>query len=222
MPHQFTPQEIADLEAVLSAPRFATYLRETDGDRHGAMELYCWNTNVSSAFYVLLQFCELAVRNAAVEAIEKEFGENWHLNRGFAYSLKNPTKRNAYNPRNDLTQCAKRLPTAGKVVAELRFAFWQHLFVTAHDPRLWDQHFTDVFPGHDTTLTIAQARAQIYQDLDVLRRLRNRIAHHEPIFARDLDDDQKRTRRLISWRRPRTAAWLDTFETVTSTLRSRP
>ena len=136
MPHNFTVQQILDLEAVLSPPRFGTYLRETGGDRHKAMELYCWNTDISAAFYVMLQFCELAIRNGAVEAVEAEFGANWHLNRGFVYTLPKLNKGRGYQPQTDLQTCARRFPTAGKVVAELKFAFWQSLFVKGQQVRI--------------------------------------------------------------------------------------
>jgi hypothetical protein len=220
MPHAFTPQEISDFEALLSPPRFATYLREVNGDRHKALELYLWNTELSAALFVLLQFCEVAVRNAAVQAIEAEFGPNWHLNRGFVYTL--AASKGRYQPRRDLTACAAALPTAGKVVAELKFAFWQYLFVKAHDGRLWNKHFSQIFPAYDAALSIEIARTQVYSDLEVVRRLRNRIAHHEPIFSRNLADDKDRIFRLITWRRPAAATWLASFEKVSNLLATRP
>ena len=93
MPPAFPAQLVLDLEAVLSPPRFGTYLRATDGDRSRAMDLYCWNTDLSAAFYVLLQFCEIGTRNGAVEAVAAEFGANWHLNRGFYRSSAAPRGR---------------------------------------------------------------------------------------------------------------------------------
>ncbi len=64
MPQAFPNQLITDLEDVLSSPRFATYLRVTGGDRQRAAQLYCWNTEVSAAFYTPLQFAEIgAARN---------------------------------------------------------------------------------------------------------------------------------------------------------------
>ncbi len=222
MSHQFTTQQILDLEAVLSPPRFGTYLRETGGDRHKAMELYCWNTDVSAAFYVMLQFCELSIRNGAVEAIEAVFGPNWHLNRGFGYTLPILRKGKGYQPRDDLHQCASRMPTAGKVVAELKFAFWQNLFVRGQDARIWNQHLPTAFPGYDTARTIPQARAELFDAVDKIRKFRNRIAHHEPIFARNLAEDRDRIRKVIEWRRPGTAQWLDGIEQVTPLLAARP
>ena len=222
MPNNFTAQQILDLEAVLSPPRFGTYLREAGGDRHKAMELYCWNTDISAALYVMLQFCELSIRNGAVEAVEAVFGPNWHLNRGFAYTLPVLRGGRGYQPRNDLQSCAARLPTAGKVVAELKFAFWQHLFVRGQQARVWDTHFANAFPDHDKALTLAQARAQMFDHIEKIRKLRNRIAHHEPIFARNLTEDRDRIRQVIEWRRRGTAHWVDSVEQVTALLANRP
>lgn len=222
MAHSFTGQQLLDLEAVLSPPRFGTYLREMGGDRHRAMELYCWNTDVSAAFYVMLQFCELAIRNGAVEAIEAEFGPNWHLNRGFGFTLPTLRKGKGYQPRDDLQQVARRMPTAGKVVAELKFAFWQSVFVRGQDKRIWNKHLATVFPGYDKTLTVAEARAELHVAADSIRKFRNRIAHHEPVFARRLEQDRDRIRQVIEWRRPGTAKWLDSIEQVTPLLALRP
>ena len=222
MGHSFSTQQILDLEAVLSPPRFGTYLREMKGDRHHAMGLYCWNTYISAAFYTILQFCELSVRNGAVEVIESVFGPNWHLNRGFGYTFPVLRGGRGYQPRDDLKTCAARLPTAGKVVAELKYAFWQHLFVKGQQARIWDPHLASVFPGYDTTLTLGQARAQLFDDIEKVRKLRNRIAHHEPIFTRNLAEDRDRILRLIAWRRPGTAGWVATIEEVSALIASRP
>lgn len=222
MPRVFSPQQVIDLEAVLSPPRFATYLREAGGDRHRALEIYCWNTDISAAFYVMLQFCELSVRNGAVEAIEAVFGPNWHLNRGFGYTLPVLNGGRGYQPGQDLRQCASRVPTAGKVVAELKFAFWQYLFVQGQDPRVWTPRLATAFPGYDRAMTVPAARASMYDDIEKIRKFRNRIAHHEPIFGRNLSDDKNRIRKLVEWRRPGTASWLDGIETVSALLAQRP
>lgn len=217
-----TADQVSDLEGILSPPRFATYLREAGGDRIRAMQLYCWNTDLSAAFYIMLQFCELAVRNGAVEALEAEFGPNWHLNRGFLHTLPVLNGGRGYQPKRDLQECARRLPTAGKVVAELRFAFWQYLFVKGQDSRLWIPHFQQCFPGVDPALSAPQSRASMFSDIEQIRRFRNRIAHHEPIFPRQLEDDRDRVSKLIRWRRPMSAAWLAGVERVSTLLAARP
>lgn len=222
MSHTFTDQQINEIETILSRPRFARYLDFVGGNRRKALRLYTWNTDVSSAFYLLLHYCELSVRNAAVEAIENEFGANWHRNRGFKYTLRILNKGKGYQPRNNLINCANKCATAGQVVAELNFVFWQYMFTSGQDERLWNSQLANVFPGHDTTKSIAENRAQIYNDIEQVRRLRNRIAHHEPIYNRLLNDDKSAVCRLISLRCPNTELWLDGIQNVTDYLNCQP
>ena len=93
----FTPEEIHSLPAVLSAPRFATYLAEKASDKEAALELYRWNMELSAAFFVPLQICEVSVRNSIVAAIENTYGANWPWEKGFEISLRNPLSAiNAY------------------------------------------------------------------------------------------------------------------------------
>jgi hypothetical protein len=51
---------------------------------------------------------------------------------------------------------------------------------------------------------------------------RNRIAHHEPIFAYPLAQHQARIKRLIKLRCWQTEQWLARWEVVTATLAARP
>ena len=220
MPATFPPQLILDLEAVLSPPRFATYVRACGGDRRRAMALYCWNTEVAAALYTPLQFAEIAVRNGAIAAIVPEFGADWHRNIGFRNTLRE--RIGGLRPRADLQHLARRHRTAGAVAAELKFAFWQHLFVSAQDARLWDRHLRAAFPGTPAHLAVAQARQRVHDDVQAIRGLRNRIAHHEPIIARDIADDLARALSLIEWRRPTIATWIKSIENVTALMESRP
>ena len=44
----------------------------------------------------------------------------------------------------------------------------------------------------NTSVSIQDRRKLIYDDLEQIRRLRNRIAHHKPIFTRNLSDDYQK------------------------------
>lgn len=48
-----------------------------------------------------------------------------------------------------------------------------------------------------TGMPARQLRDRSYNDLNVIRELRNRVAHHEPIFTRNLDDDLMRILELV-------------------------
>lgn len=41
-----------------------------------------------------------------------------------------------------------------------------------------------------------------------LRKLRNRIAHHEPVLARDLAEDYRIILEVVGWICPDTSAWI--------------
>lgn len=217
----FTHDQEHHLPNVLSAPRFATYLRYADNDRTRALNLYQWNLQVSSALLVPLHVLEVALRNAIVDAIETVHGGTWPWTQGFRRSLPDP-KPPAYNPARDLSKCASQQPTAGKVVAELKFAFWESMLTKRHQARLWDKNFFHVFPDAPRGVTSAQRRAELRVDVEEIRKLRNRIAHHEPIFPRALQEDFDRILRCIRWRNAAAATWVRDIETVQALLALRP
>ena len=218
----FTPDEIHNLPIVISAPRFATYLQARGNDRERALELYDWNLSLSAAFIVPLQVCEVAVRNGVIHALEAVHGPNWPWSNGFIRSLPRPHGQNQYDPARDLRTVASRMPTTGKIVAELRFAFWEKLFTAGQDSRLWDAHFHAAFPGAPTAVPIATARATMFSNLNNIRKLRNRIAHHEPIFTRNIAAEYQTIHDMIAWRNPIAAAWMDKKQTVTQLMAVMP
>ncbi len=218
----FTPDELRDLPGVISAPRFATYLQATNNDRQRALALYEWNLTLSAQFVVPLQVCEVAVRNGVAEAVEAVHGATWPWSNGFLRSLPRPKRPGDYNPETDLRNTAARQPTTGKIVAELRFAFWGQLFTAGQDSRIWLAHFRASFPGAPTGLAIPAVRAIAYNDLNAVRTLRNRIAHHEPTFARNIADGYRRIHEMISWRSPVAAAWMDRKQGVTAVIPLKP
>lgn len=111
---------------------------------------------------------------------------------------------------------------AGDVIAELAFKFWVNLFTARFDRRLWNKHLQSTFPNLPASLPLTLARQTIHQDLDQIRKLRNRIAHHEPIFLRDIHEDHTRVNRLIAWRCRYTAGWVNSLEAFSTILPFKP
>lgn len=218
----FSPDEQRDLAYVISAPRLATYLQASGNNREKALTLYEWNLSLSAAFIIPLQVCEVAVRNGVAEAIEKVHGQTWPWSNGFIRSLPRPKLPRDYNPARNLQNVAANQPTVGKIVAELKFAFWEQIFTAGQDSRIWNAHFRTSFPGAPTTLTIGEARAIAYRNLRAIRLLRNRIAHHEPIFSRNIIDEYSRIHEMLSWRNQVAAAWMDRKQEVTNLIHLKP
>lgn len=124
----FTEEQLKNIPHVLSEPRFATYLQHCGNDQHLALELYKWNLELSAALIVPLHLLEVTIRNSVVECLEAVYGLNWPWNQRYVLSL--PDTQKGYSPRKDLTNIASKLkaPTMGKVVAELKFVFWEKMF----------------------------------------------------------------------------------------------
>lgn len=70
-------------------------------------------------------------------------------------------------------------------------------------------------PGH-------LLRARMHADLEQIRQLRNRIAHHEPIFARDLAVDLLTIGRVVQMRCTDVERWMTRNESISALLEQRP
>lgn len=205
----------------LSFPRSDTYVRACADDHGSAAELYGWNARVSAAMMLPAHFSEVSVRNAVDEALTAVYGERWPWSDGFRRTLPNPGGRHIYRPRQDLDANRARHVTTGKVVADLKFAFWQAMFTARHDDRLWRRHILHSFPNRDH-VGARDLRKRVHEDLEVIRRLRNRLAHHEPVFTRDLADDLRRMLELVDMRCTATGTWVREMEDVSALLAQRP
>lgn len=211
------------VRAALSAARMRTFEAAAgvqSDDDPAALRLYAWNAEVSGAFLAPLHVCEVVIRNAVSDALEALYGPRWPWSPTFERSLPNPMQ--GYSPRLDLQSARRAAHTTGKVIPELKFVFWQKMFTGRYDTRIWDQHLRRVLPNLDPAKPVATLRQAIYGDLERVRLLRNRIAHHEPIFARALADDYQTILRLVTYRCTVTAAWMDSNQTATAIIAAKP
>lgn len=251
-PPPLTPGQVQEIERVLSVPRLSTYLAavavppptpalvagtaiaaafaaalapaEPAPIRDAslvALELYAWNAQVSAALLTPLHICEVAIRNAVSEVLETVYGARWPWEPTFADSL--PTGGRFYDHRKELLYTRSQHPaTTGKVIAELSFKFWQSMFTKRFDDRLWKPHLRVALPNLNTVGPIMPLRRKLYDELETIRLLRNRIAHHEPIFTRNLAADFAALTALVRLRCQTTADWMVANQQATFILGVRP
>jgi len=166
------------LDALLTQARLTTYLAATGGDLTSALEMYDWNADISGAFITSVHYLEIGLRNSLDIAAMEHLGGGWlESNR-----LK---PRSAAKVRSARQQAGGTQASHGKVVAELTFGFWVSLLAVEYNRRLWQPAFRFAF-------ALPVQRGKLHHDLDEVRQLRNRVAHHEPIFQRDLAADYDR------------------------------
>lgn len=197
------------IKAALSAARLGTFeaaIQPPWETLPAALSLYAWNAQVSAALLAPLHLCEVVVRNAVSDALTAVYGSQWPWEAVFESSLPNPPV--GFNARRELIRARSHQPSTGKVIAELKMVFWQKMFTGRFDTRLWNPHLRAVMPHLEASKSVQELRRLIHGELEQLRELRNRIAHHEPIFKRALSDDFQKVHDLISFRCPVTAAWM--------------
>lgn len=218
--YHFQSDETTQLPKAISRPRFGRYLNACNGDAVAALQLYQWNLQISSAFLLPLQMLEVTVRNAVAEVIEAAYGPNWTHSCAFMFSL--PSSGKTFNSKQHLRNTSEKHTIPSKVIADLKFIFWQKMFVRNFDSVLWNTHLRTAFPYVASHRTVQQLRAEFHDSLETLRILRNRVAHHEPIFERNLRDDLNLIDTLIGYRCRHTANWMRRIEQVSTLLAHRP
>ena len=68
-----------------------------------------------------------------------------------------------------------------QVVAQLTMHFWKRLFSDQYEAMLWKRGLRKVFPNKSL------ARADVAAQLEVIYEMRNRLAHHEPVYGSRLE-----------------------------------
>lgn len=217
-------QQACAVKTALSPARMSTYevhAINAGRDISQALSLYAWNARMCSALLTPLHICEVVVRNAVAEALESIHGSRWPWNPGFERSLPRQAGP-GYNALGDIQGVRRKMASTGQVIAELKFVFWEKMFTSRHDHRIWNAHLMRVMPNLEPTTPAAEHRKRIFDDLNKIRLLRNRIAHHEPIFARDLLNDFQVIQQLVEARCMASANWLFIEQKVIETLNNRP
>ncbi|MGL5930116.1 MAG: hypothetical protein ACRCY8_14385, partial [Dermatophilaceae bacterium] len=108
----------------------------------------------------------------------------------------------------------------GKVIAGLSFGFWRFLVATRYLTTLWIPALHNAFPyGQGDSRT---RRVEVERLIRDLATVRNRAAHHEPIYRRDLRRDHSAALRLTGWVDPAAALWVRAMSDLPSLAAARP
>ncbi len=179
------------LQNFLSPERLATYLRMVQNNDSKAIDLYRENLKCCGEFYTQLHWLEIGLRNAINRILSEKYGSEWFFNAQIGLSEKD--KIQIQKARERLVEDRKVL-TNGNFVAQLSFGFWVNLF-NPHYETLWRQCLRRVFVLTDGKLE----RKKISGMLHPILKLRNRIAHYEPIMKYDLHKMQLDIVNVVKW-----------------------
>lgn len=180
----------------LSHARFARYLASAGGDETAAMQLYEWNTLMAQSLYVYLQCWEIAFRNKMDGFLRWKYQSNWpYDDKRAVRNMKRDEQRRLNETKQRQSQQRKQaLVSTDAIVADLSAGFWVALLSSAYKVTYsWQYNLTRVFPN-DPLLD----RESAHQLSDKILKLRNRIAHHEPIYYLPLSQTYTELQRVVS------------------------
>lgn len=202
----------------LSPGRLAPYVRAAGVS--DALDLYHWNCQASSALFELVGWFEVAWRNVVDSAVtsRRPAGQpHWLFDPAFL--LRPATRAKVQQAIRNVQRGGLGHPSPGQVVAELTLGFWR--FTTnGYRNTMWAPYLKSVFPH--------APRRPEQRDIDArlleIIRIRNRIAHHEPVFSRPAELRQRVTDllQLGEWINPQAANWWRQHTTIGEVLDRHP
>ncbi|MGE4343639.1 MAG: hypothetical protein AB7F20_05040 [Geoalkalibacter sp.] len=168
---------------------------------------YAWNIALGESLYPVLQCMEIALRNAVHDAASAAFQTPYWFDT--PHLLDSRSGAGIAEARNNLAAEGKPITAAG-IVAEQNFGFWTACFNRRQEQVLWPRIYRQVFPGLPRYL---RTRNTIANRLNEIRKLRNRIFHHEPIwYFNDLREKHTRILELIGWISPAMAEFVGAID----------
>ncbi len=203
----FDSGRIAD---ALSRERLSKYLARSSGDLQQALALYVWNQEVGAALTVVVSQVEVCLRNRVAEALAAAFGAGWPQDARL--------RHNHLEVRKELEKAESRLkksiPSVGDIVAASDFNLWRELCKPSYAGVFWAKRMQLAFPNNALPGKEREVLAAIHHRVDLILKLRNRIAHHEPIFGSNwervgakLADRHRDAIELLNWMSADLAAW---------------
>ena len=165
------------IEKIISTERFQPYLAYHKNDQKKAIQHYKSNILISEAFYPLLSILEIGLRNSIDFQLTKRFDdENWFENREFIKIASRFQIDRISDARSNILSEKKEI-TSGRIISELSFGFWTSLFDTKFEMSLW-KTLRLAFPNCPKEIRKRRAMSSKFNSV---RKLRNRIFHHEAI-----------------------------------------
>ena len=167
----------AIVEKIISKERFKPYLNYHKNNHSKAIAHYKSNILISESFYPLLAVLEVGLRNSIDHQLIRRFNDReWYDNKGFVKIATRFQIDRISKARTNIYAEKKEI-TPGRIVSELSFGFWTSLFDTKFEMTLW-KNLRLAFPNCPKNV---RKRKTMSSKFNGIRKLRNRIFHHEAI-----------------------------------------
>lgn len=182
---------------------YKSYFNLTDYEE--CLNLYLWNDAISSSYFRLISIFEVAFRNTLHRELSHQFhsfktqgnvfDNDWYTHLSTSGIINPKTigileqtthkKVSARGGARSSKVPKSPAPPPGKVVAAQSIGFWVKLIETTKTSIDWKKVFSNGFKGHfadNASYWNTVAIDDLLMRLEQVTELRNRIAHHEPLW----------------------------------------
>lgn len=215
----FAYDSIADC---LSRERLSKYLTRTGNSIERALALYVWNQEAGAALTITLSQLEVCLRNQVARVLADAYGPSWPK----VHRLRHNHEVVRHELEKAESRIAKPIPSTSDIIAATDFNLWRELCKPAYAGVFWAKRIPLGFPHVTTPGKEREILTAVHRKVDLLLKLRNRIAHHEPIIGSNwekigakLAERHADAIELLHWMNSDFATWVlsrDAFGTVTS------
>lgn len=161
----------------ISKERFLPYLLKYENNFDKTIQHYKANISISEAFYPLISILEVSLRNKIHHQLIKKYNtDEWFEHQDFIMTASSFQIRRITEARNSILR-KKKTVSSGRIIAELTFGFWTSLFDTKYEKILWKQLRLCFINCPKEK----RKRKAMSSKFNGIRKLRNRIFHHESI-----------------------------------------
>ncbi len=160
------------------------YLNACGGNKRKAQTLYRLNLRLSQEMFTVISCYEVALRNAIDGIMSTALGPDWlrdAIQPGgiFDGPLFTGTTRIMHKAYNELLISGRY--SCSKMLSAMEFGVWKYMY-SSPQYRATGRILLNVFPNKPKSSAMIQYNnLYVFNELDAINRLRNRIAHHEPI-----------------------------------------
>lgn len=178
---------------LLSEARMSKYKNVSGGNKVRTIQLYHHNLKLSQRMFGVIGMFEVILRNAIYNHYKAKYSDaEWIVEQASVNKLLEHEVSEIYRVKNDFMR--KGVYSPDKMVASFSFGFWTYFF-TRRNYKVGGKTLLQIFPNRRKGLR----QIDVYNDLTLIRELRNRIAHHEPIcFDSNRSLSTEYVRRLYS------------------------
>lgn len=200
------------LVSLFSKPRISKFLDETDSPHH-LLNKYHRNIILSEAMIPVLHYLEILLRNQIDKVLRKHFGEEWLLSLPLKLMISYKDIKKISEIINKIKRENRSACLHDNILSQMTFGFWCSFFNKKYDPILWHRKdsFKTAFPYLPKS---KRRRVFIERKLLNIKIIRNRIAHHEPVWNHEvsIDEVHKNCCEIIKFISPEALSLLSTID----------